>query len=232
MFIWTWSVSNSQCMHTHLIWEGFYRNTDGAHVCLSPSGLCVRLSAFGSVHHCSEKWATSAVHWLRRTRPSPNNTWSNWQQSTWSECVSVKDGLPVWQETVFCFSHLQQFTAHPQAADLRRWTRPDRLHKHTCPVSSNDSDAVRQTDAFGRGRERQRQSEKQSRGTWDKTNMMKDMLMLMKGSYRGEDDEGLIGRVGVTVITSGGKSWDGKELHELNRHESESSTTHTHPHLY
>lgn len=50
----------------------------------------------------------------------------------------------------------------------------------------------------------------------------------MKSSYRGEDeDEDDDDEGSITLITSGGKSWDGRELHELNRHESKSSTTDT-----
>lgn len=43
----------------------------------SPSGLLWNLSVDGSVHHCREKWATSAVHWLSSTVPPPNRTCSS-----------------------------------------------------------------------------------------------------------------------------------------------------------
>lgn len=51
---------------------------------------------------------------------------------------------------------------------------------------------------------------------------------MMKSLYRGEDeDEDEDDEGSIPLITSGGKSWDGRELHELNRHESKSSTTDT-----
>lgn len=44
----------------------------------SLSGLVLCLRDWGSVHHCREKWATSAVHWPSRTLPPADRTCSSW----------------------------------------------------------------------------------------------------------------------------------------------------------
>lgn len=95
----------------------------------SPSGLLWCLSVDGSVHHCREKWATSAVHWPSRTLPPPNSTRSSW--TTWR-----KNWIILQPYVFFClmFDFISTFCSQG-AWKKQSWHMIYSPYRHTPPAA-------------------------------------------------------------------------------------------------